>query len=133
MTLQFDHALHRPCDIPNKDGVSFTSFAPAISPQALKAKSDRLREMRIPNRTDLTLDDLARWLNPIVVGWINYYGRYYRSALIPLLQRLSTYLKRWAGNKYRRLRTAKRFDSWWERQLREQPDLFAHWRLVRNY
>ena len=123
----------RPREARNKDGVSFTSFAPAISPQALKAKSDRLREMRIPNRTDLTLDDLARWLNPIVVGWINYYGRYYRSALIPLLQRLSTYLKRWAGNKYRRLRTAKRFDSWWERQLREQPDLFAHWRLVRNY
>ena len=40
-------------------GAHFTSFLPAISPEALKAKSDRLRELRIHRRTDLTLDDLA--------------------------------------------------------------------------
>ena len=42
--------------------------------------------MRIHRRTDLSLDDLARWLNPIVAGWINYYGRFYRTALDPLLR-----------------------------------------------
>ena len=36
-------------------------------PRGVKAKSDRLRRMRIHRRTDLSLDDLARWLNPIVV------------------------------------------------------------------
>src|SRR5919108_480313 len=87
----------RPREARSKDGVNFTSFLPAISPEALKAKSDRLREMRIPKRTDLTLNDLARWLNPIVAGWINYYGRYYRAGLDPLLQRVSVYLRRWAG------------------------------------
>ena len=61
--------------------------------------------MRIHRRTDLSLDDLARWLNPIVAGWINYYGRFYRTALDPLLQRVNTYLRRWAGRKYKRLRT----------------------------
>ena len=76
-----------------------------MSPEALKAKSDRLREMRIHRRTDLTLDDLARWLNPIVAGWMHYYGRFYRSAIDPLLRRVSTYLRRWAGRKYKRLRT----------------------------
>ena len=96
-----------------RDGVTFTSFLPAISPEALKAKSDRLREMRIHRRTDLTLDDLAEWLNPIVAGWMHYYGRYYRSGMDPLLQRVSTYLRRWAGKKYRRLRTYKRFKRWW--------------------
>ena len=60
-------------------GRNFTGFLPAMSPEALKAKSARLREMRIHRRTDLSLDDLARWLNPIVSGWINYYGRYNRS------------------------------------------------------
>ena len=53
--------------------------------------------MRIHRRTDLTLDDLARWLNPIVAGWMNYYGRFYRSAMNPLLLRVSAYLRRWAG------------------------------------
>ena len=84
---------------------------PAISPEALKAKGAELRAMRIHRRTDLSLDDLARWLNPIVAGWINYYGRFYRSALDPLLRRVNAYLRRWAGRKYRRLRTHKRFST----------------------
>ena len=80
-----------------KTGEQFTSFSPAISPEALKAKGDRLRKMRIHRRTDLTLNDLAAWLNPIVAGWMRYYGRFYRSALDPLLRRVSFYLRRWAG------------------------------------
>ena len=91
--------------IDGKTGKHFTAFSPAISPEALKAKSDRLRELRIHRRTDLSLDDLARWLNPIIAGWMNYYGQHYRSALYPLLQRVNTYLRRWAGKKYKRLRT----------------------------
>ena len=95
----------------SKDGRNFTGFLPAISPEALKAKGAELRAMRIHRRTDLSLDDLARWLNPIVAGWINYYGRFYRSAIDPLLRRINTYLRRWAGRKYRRLRTHKRFQQ----------------------
>jgi len=48
---------------------------PAISPEALKARSVRLRELRIHRRTDLTLDDLVEWLNPIIAGWMHYYGK----------------------------------------------------------
>jgi group II intron reverse transcriptase/maturase len=59
----------------SKNSRNFTGFLPAISPEALKAKSAELRRMRIHRRTDLSLDDLARWLNPIVSGWINYHGR----------------------------------------------------------
>jgi hypothetical protein len=61
----------------------------AISPETLKAKRAELRAMRIHRRTDLTLDDLARWLNPIIAGWINDYGRFYRSAIYPLLRRVN--------------------------------------------
>jgi group II intron reverse transcriptase/maturase len=114
-------------------GRNFTSFLPAISPEALKAKSAELRKMRIHRRTDLTLDDLARWLNPIVVGWINYYGRFYRSALNPLLRRVNAYLRRWAGKKYKRLRTQKRYGHWLAGLLSRQPGLFTHWRLERSY
>jgi RNA-directed DNA polymerase len=57
------------------NGMRFTSFVPAISPEALKAKGARLRSLWIHRRTHLSLNDLARWLNPIVAGWMNYYGR----------------------------------------------------------
>jgi RNA-directed DNA polymerase len=116
-----------------KGGGYFTSFLPAISPEALKAKSTDLRTMRIHRRTDLSLNDLARWLNPIVAGWINYYGRHYWTAMDPLLQRVNTYLRRWAGKKYRRLRTFKRFKQWWTGLVEREPGLFAHWRWVRAY
>lgn len=115
-----------------RNGRSFTSFLPAISPEALKAKSVEIRRMRIHRRSDLSLDDLARWLNPIVGGWINYYGRFYRTALDPLLKRVNAYLRRWAGRKYKRLRTEKRFRKWWTDLLTRQPGLFTHWRLVRT-
>jgi RNA-directed DNA polymerase len=124
----------RPREAINREtGEQFTSFSPAISPEALKAKGDRLREMRIHRRTDLTLNDLAAWLNPIVAGWMRYYGRFYRSALDPLLRRVSFYLKRWAGKKYKRLRTHKRFQRWWAGLQNREPALFAHWPWARAY
>jgi RNA-directed DNA polymerase len=117
----------------DKHGVSFTSFLPAMSPEALKAKGAELRALRIHRRTTLNLDDLAAWLNPIVAGWMQYYGRFYRSSMAPLLMRISTYLRRWAGKKYRRLRSHGRFRKWWVGLLDRQPDLFVHWRWVRSY
>jgi RNA-directed DNA polymerase len=119
--------------INSKTGKTFTRFLPAISTEALKAKSAWLRRMRIHQRTTLTLDDLARWLNPIIAGWMNYYGRYYRSAMFRLLRRVNTYLRRWAGNKYRRLRSFARFKRWWMGLLSRQPRLFAQWRWERSY
>ena len=64
---------------------------------------------------------------------VNYYGRYYRTVMDPLLQRVNTYMRRWAGRKYKRLRTIKRFKRWWTGLLQRAPGLFAHWRVVRSY
>jgi RNA-directed DNA polymerase len=123
----------RPRKARKRDGGYFTSFLPAMSTEALKAKGTELRAMRIHRRTTRTLDDLARWLNPIVGGWMRYYGQFYRSAMIPLLQRVSSYLRRWAAKKYRRLRTDRQFRRWWTRLIDRQPGLFAQWKWVRAY
>ncbi len=115
---------------PDRSGEYFTGFLPAMSRDALKARSDRLRELRIHRRTDLSLDDLARWLNPIVAGWMDYYGRYCRSAMVPLLQRVNFWLRRWARQKYRRLRSYDRFQQWWQGLLEREPRLFAQWKSL---
>ena len=116
-----------------KDGRFITSFLPGMSSEALKAKSAELRTMRIHLRTTKSLSDLAKWLNPIIAGWMHYYGRFYRSAMYPLLQRVNTYLRRWAQRKYKRLRAHNRFDAWWRGVLTRQPRLFAQWKWATVY
>jgi len=117
----------------SKDGIFFSRFLPAASPLALKARSVELRRMRIHRRTNLNLQDLARWLNPIVGGWMNFYGRFYRSAMEPLLQRVNTYLRRWAGMKYKKLRSYNAVRRWWARLLERVPRLFVQWRWIRSW
>lgn len=116
-----------------KRGVLFTGFAPGISPQALKAISQQVRRWRLHQRTRLELADLAERINPIVRGWINYYGRFYRSLLVPLLKRINAYLVRWARKKYRRLHSFKRVYRWWYGLVDRQPDLFAHWHVTNMF
>jgi RNA-directed DNA polymerase len=114
-------------------GVLFTGFAPAISPAALKAISREVRRWRLHLRTRLDLVELAEWINPIVRGWMNYYGRFYRSKLHSLFKRINAYVVRWARKKYKRLASFKRVKQWWFRVVDAQPDLFAHWRWTATF
>ena len=116
-----------------RNGNIFFGFLPAVSRSAIVAMGRRVRSWRIHRQTGATLSDLARWMNPIIRGWMNYYGRFYRSALSPLLQRINTYLMRWARRKYKDLRGYKRVKAWWERVTTEHPDAFAHWAWQRNH
>ena len=43
------------------------------------------------------------------------------SQLYPLLRRVNTYLMRWAGKKYKRLRAYKRFIRWWSGVTERDP------------
>jgi hypothetical protein len=75
----------------------------------------------------MELDELAAWINPVVRGWMTYYGRYYRTALDRLLRRINTYLMRWAQQRYKRLRPFRKARKWWQELTARQPHLFAHW------
>ena len=61
------------------------------------------------------------------------YGRFYRTALNGLLQRISTYLVRWAKRKYKRLRTFKKVRRWRDGLTARQPRLFAHWAWMTDF
>ena len=70
--------------------------------------------------------------NPIVAGWINYYGRFYKSWLYPVLRHINDGLVRWAMRKYKRLHGhTRRAKAWLAAVARRAPRLFAHWKLVR--
>jgi RNA-directed DNA polymerase len=117
----------------DKQGQRFTSFLPGISKDAMKAVNRQVRGWRIHLHSTWTLDQLARWLNPIVRGWLQYYGRCYRSLLYPLCKRINTYLMRWARKKYRRLHGFKKAHAWWKAVTERAPRLFAHWAWTRGF
>lgn len=71
----------------NRNGVNFTGFLPAISKDAQKKISTEIRSWRLHQQIHLTFFDLARRINPIVRGWMQYYGAFFRSELHPGLRR----------------------------------------------
>jgi len=114
----------------SKFGKFFANFLPAVSNDAVKAMSRELWSWRINCRSDKSLGDLAHMVNKVVQGWINYYGRFYKSRLYPLLQHINEYLVRWAKRKYKRLRGhTRQAKRWLVRVARREPKLFAHWQL----
>ena len=116
----------------NKFGKHFVNFTPAVSDDARKAISREIRSWHITRRSDKSLSDLATMFNPIVAGWINYYGRFYKSWLYPVLRHINDGLVRWAMRKYKRLHGhTRRAKAWLAAVARRAPRLFAHWKLVR--
>jgi RNA-directed DNA polymerase len=111
----------------------FSAFLPAVSKDALKKMNEEVRTWRIHLRTATDLNELAAWINPVVRGWMTYYGRFYRTSLNGLLQRINTYLVRWARRKYKRLRTYKKARRWWNGLTARQPRLFAHWAWMTDF
>ena len=115
----------------NRWGKYFINFSPAVSAEAAKAMRQEMRRWKLHLRSDKAIDDLARMWNPVLRGWIQYYGRFYRSALYPVFRHLDLHLVRWAMRKYRRLRRHRRRATHWLGGLaRREPRLFAHWMLL---
>ena len=114
----------------NRRGQGFVNFSPAISDEAAKSIRSEIRSWKIHLMSDKSIDDLSRMFNSTIRGWINYYGRFYKSALRPVLNQLNLSLRRWAMRKYKKLRSRKRRAyHWLGRIARKRPALFAHWRV----
>jgi len=120
----------RPRRSKNRKGKHFINFSPAVSDKSAQAIRDTIRSWNLPKRSDKAIDDLSRMFNPIVRGWLLYYGRYYRSALYPPMRQLDRDLALWAKRKYKRLRNHRRRATHWIASIsRRSPALFAHWQM----
>lgn len=123
----------RPRRSKNRWGKPFVNFSPAVSKKAIKKINQAIRSWHLHLRSDKTLEDLSRMFNPIIRGWVNYYGSYYKSALYPVLRHLDRILVKWAMRKYKRLRGHQRRATHWLRSIaKKEPKLFAHWQMLRQ-
>ena len=113
----------------SKDGSLFLRFTPAVSKDALKSMRAEIRSYKIHQKSQHSLKDIAKKLNPIVSGWFNYYGRYIPSSLERFKSYLHYRLVAWAMRKYKKLRGRKTRASEFIYRVKEQsPYLFVHWR-----
>ena len=111
-----------------RDNTFFCGFNPAVSSSAMKAMRSAIRELKLRHQTQLSLQDIARRLNPLLRGWIEYYGRYAPSALYPLLRYVNQMLVAWAMRKFKRFKDHKvRASQFLQWLARAQRSLFVHW------
>jgi RNA-directed DNA polymerase len=119
----------RPRMARNARGVIFTNFLPAVSPQALLRMRARIRSIGLPSLVHFSIEKVAKIVNPVLRGWIQYYGRFYKAELIAKLYHyLDDRIACWLRQKYKKLR-GHRLRSWLLLdQIRKlRTDLFAHW------
>lgn len=111
-------------------GNFFVGFTPAISPTAAKEIRQQIRKWRLHLHTGLSVEEIAKRINPIVRGWINYYSAYQRSALYPVLRHIDRCLVRWVKRKYKKKgKYFKRAKVWLGKVAYHRPELFVHWQF----
>jgi len=111
-------------------GKFFINFTPAVSNKAKKAMQKTIRGWRMHLKPDKTIEDLSRMFNPIIRGWINYYGHFYKSELYAVLRHMDRALIRWVRRKYKKLQRHQRRATYWlGRIARREPELFSHWQM----
>jgi RNA-directed DNA polymerase len=105
----------------------FNGFSPAASGKALAKMSETVRSWQLHRHVNISWEQLAQWISPVIRGWMGYYGRFYRSALYPLLSRINNRIMEWLRAKYRRLRAFKVMWKAWERVTSQYPQALPHW------
>ena len=93
----------RPRRAKNRHGKLFISFLPGVSKKAAKSIRATIRSWRLGStRSNQSLEEVAKFVNPFVRGWVNYYGRFYKSALTPVLRELECSLVYWVRREFKR-------------------------------
>lgn len=111
----------------------FLGFTPAISQRSMKAINVKIKNWQLQRRVDKSLEDLGNMFNPVIRGWLNYYGQYNKTVLKTVFWRLDDRLVRLAMKKYKNLRGHKtRAHHWIRQHAKENPRVCAHWKFFQG-
>ena len=121
----------RPRRAKDRKGKLFISFLPGVSTKAANSIRATIRSWRLgAARANQSLEEIARFVNPFVRGWVNYYGRFYRSALTRVLRSLERSLVFWVRRKLKRfVRHQRQAYHWLGKVALREPDLFVMWQI----
>jgi RNA-directed DNA polymerase len=118
----------RPRRAQDRRGRIFTSFLPAVSKDALKRMREKVSGWELQRRTSAKLADLAQQCNPVLRGWWNYYGAFYRKGMDCMVHIIDQKLQLWARRKYKPLAGRhQRSAAWLAKMKMVFPQMFCHW------
>ena len=113
-----------------KTGKLFLGYDCAISISSRKRIADKLEHLKIESLSFKSIVGIAQYLNPMIRGWVNYYGKFRGYELSKVFQLLRKRLVRWARKRYKRYRTSLTRAYKWLNRIRKQfPYLFYHWQV----
>lgn len=120
----------RPRAAKGKDGNIFLSFLPAVSNKAKKAMKQTIRGWRLHMQTSLSLKEIAVKYNAVIRGWLNYYGRFYKTEMKAVVNHINVALLKWVRRKLRNLHRRQSCAAKWLSNIaKREPSLFAHWHV----
>jgi group II intron reverse transcriptase/maturase len=106
------------------------NFLASVSRKSAKAFRDKLKALSIHRRTGCKIEMLAELLNPMIRGWLNYFGRFNFSAVRYTMDWVNRRLIKWAMCKYKRFKRHQHRTGEWLRKLaKREPSMFLHWSL----
>lgn len=107
------------------------NFLPSVSKKAAQSLKDKIKAMELHKRSGAKIEMIAETINPVVQGWMNYFGRYNRSAMRNTLGVIQRRLIKWVMCKYKRFQGhRRRAERWLDEVRKREPGMFAHWALA---
>ena len=131
--IQFDFLGYtfRPRRAKNRWGKPFVSFLPAVSNKAANSIRATIRSWRLgATRNNQSLEEIAKFVNPYVRGWVNYYGRFYnRPSPRCCVAWNALWCTGYAASSNDSRRHQRQAVHWLGRVARREPNLFEMWRI----
>lgn len=120
----------KPRKAKGRGGQEFTSFIPAISLKAKTSISKEICDWRLLWMTSKSIDQIAEDINPVIRGWLNYYGRYGKKELARVLANINFHLMQWVQRKFKKCKhIPQKAYKYLLQMYKSNPKLFAHWEV----
>ncbi len=98
-----------------------------VSNSSKKGIREKFRGMEIHKHRG-SIEELARKLNPIIRGLINYFHKFWQAGMRIVWNGLNHRLLKWV--KWEKGLYKYRSVHWLKQQYKQNPELFTHWKLV---
>jgi RNA-directed DNA polymerase len=115
----------RPSSFKSKDKVK-TIPSIFISQKSKNSIIEKFKTLKIHKKRK-TIEQVAKEINPIISGIINYYHKFRKSDMVNVWRQLNERLLKWV--KWEKDLYKKASVRYLKTKHKEKPDLFAHWSL----